>query len=95
MKVMVDFALHGSLIEFTPFLGDDIEEYQKAFEDWYYGETAKSKCRKKRSDLNYEYFNVDVVIDWIKEVAPEANPVLLEKEIGFSDIDRTIPAMYF
>ena len=95
MKVVVDFATYGSLIEFEPFLGNDIKEYQKEFEKWYYEEAEGGHLLRKRSDLNYEYFDVYVVIDWIKEVAPEANPVLLEETINFVDIDRTLPAMCF
>lgn len=95
MKVVVDFATYGSLIEFTPFLGDDIAKYQEAFENWYYEEAKGGKLLKKRSDLKYTVFNVDVVIDWIKEVSPNANPVILERVIEFSQIDRTIPALCF
>ena len=95
MKVVVDFATYGSLIEFEPFLGNDIKEYQKEFEKWYYEFNQNGRIIGQRSDLQYEYFDVYVVIDWIKEVAPEANPVLLEETINFADIDRTLPAMFF
>ena len=95
MKVVVDFATYGSLIEFVPFLGDDIKLYQEEFEKWYYDFDQNGRIIGQRSDLQYEYFDVYVVIDWIKEVAPEANPVLLEETINFADIDRTLPAMCF
>lgn len=95
LKVIVDFATFGSLIEFTPFLGEDIELYQKAFEDWYYEEARGGRILKQRSDLKYTTLNVDVVIDWIKEVAPNSNPVIIKRVISFPDIDRTIPALCF
>ena len=95
LKVIVDFATYGSLIEFDPFLGDDIELYQKAFEEWYYEESQGGRLLRQRSDLKYTTFGVDVIIDWIKEVSPNSNPVVLERLIEFPNIDRNIPALYF
>lgn len=95
MKVIVDFAVYGSLIEFKPFLGNDIKVYQKEFEKWYYDFDQNGRIIGQRSDLQYEFFDVYVIIDWIKEVAPESNPILLEETINFADIDRSLPAMCF
>ena len=36
MKVNIDFAQYVAVIEFEPFLGEDIKKYQKAFEKWYF-----------------------------------------------------------
>ena len=93
MKVVIDFAFDASIIEFTPFLGENIEKYIKAFEDWYY--EIEKYGRRPRSDLKYEYFNVDVIIDWIKEVAPEANPRILVRRIKPDEVDPELPGMYF
>ena len=35
MKVIVEFPMILSMIQFNPFLGKDIELYQQAFEKWY------------------------------------------------------------
>lgn len=94
MKVVIDFATSASIIEFTPFLGDDIIKYQEKFEEWYY-EEDDTGCASQRSDLNYTIFDVNVIIDWIKEVAPEANPVILVERIRPRDVDPSLPGMYF
>ncbi len=94
MRVVVDFATCASIIEFVPFLGDDIEEYQKKFEEWYYEKTTYG-CYSQRSDLNYEVFDINVVVDWIKEVAPEANPVIIVEEMNPDYVDKSLPGMYF
>lgn len=94
MRVVIDFATCASIIEFAPFLGEDIEQYQEKFEEWYYEKTPYG-CYSQRSDLNYEIFDVNVVIDWIKEIAPEANPIIIAEEINPNDVDPSLPGMYF
>ncbi|MBR2787130.1 MAG: hypothetical protein IKD76_06565 [Clostridia bacterium] len=94
MKVVIDFATDASIIEFEPFLGADIEVYQKKFEEWYYEEKTRGVFGQ-RSDLPYEIFDVNVVIDWIKEVAPDANPRIIVEEIKPSEVDSSLPGMYF
>ena len=97
MKVVIDFATYASIIEFIPFLGDSIEAYRKAFEEWYYEEVPflGGINRRQRSDLGYDVFDTNVIIDWIKEVAPEANPVVLVEEMNPEDVDPNLPGMYF
>ncbi|MBR2785947.1 MAG: hypothetical protein IKD76_00320 [Clostridia bacterium] len=94
MKVVIDFATSASIIEFIPFLGNDIKKYQEKFEEWYYEEDATG-CSSQRSGLSYTIFDVNVVIDWIKEVAPEANPVILVERMKPEDVDSSLPGMYF
>lgn len=94
MKVVIDFATSASIIEFLPFLGTQISKYQMEFEDWYYEEKKKG-CFSQRSDLPYEVFDVNVVIDWINEVAPEAKPRIIVEEISPNEVDPTLPSMCF
>ncbi|MBR2786129.1 MAG: hypothetical protein IKD76_01280 [Clostridia bacterium] len=97
MKVVIDFVTSASIIEFVPFLGNNIEEYKKAFEDWYYEviPIGFTKNRRQRSDLKYDVFDVNVIIDWIKQVAPESNPVVLAEMMEPDDVDPALPGMYF
>lgn len=97
MKVIVDFATYASLIEFIPFMGSNIELYQQAFENWYYEEVpcGGGKNLRQRSDLKYSIFDVNVVIDWINETAPEANPVVLVDKTNQNEVDTSLPAMCF
>lgn len=97
MKVVVDFATYASIIEFKPFMGSDIELYQQAFENWYYEEVpcGGGKNLRQRSDLKYSIFDVNVVIDWIKETEPEANPIVLVERIDPDKVDSSLPGMYF
>ena len=88
MRMNVDFAMHIDEIEFEPFMGENIHDYKEAFEEWYYEEYSevidgeRLICMRQRSDLPYEYFGVEVIIDWIKEVAPHANPRILKRNLS-------------
>lgn len=97
MKVNIGFAQYVALIEFEPFMGDNIEEYQKAFEDWFFEikQTETGFLRCMRSRFNYKCFDVHVIIDWIKEVAPQSNPRIIAPFIDVGEEDPTLPAMYF
>ena len=72
MKTVIAFPLSASIIEFKPFLGENIELYQKTFEEWY-----SKRYNPRTKATNRGVFDVNVVIDWIKEVAPEANPRII------------------
>lgn len=84
MKLVVDFAISWYLIEFEPFLGTKASRYQKEFEKWYYEEHSeiiegkRLTCMRKRSDLPYNVFDIIPIIDWINEVASNANPRVLK-----------------
>ena len=96
MKVVIDFAQDASVIEFNQFLGDDIEEYLEEFEKWYYDDVDEMGCyEKKKCHAHYKYFDVDVIIDWIKEVAPESNPKILIRNIKPKEADSSLPRLYF
>lgn len=66
---MCFFGATYYLIEFEPFMGEDIKKYQKAFEKWYYeAETEmingkKYTCYVQRKDLPYKYFDLEPIFD--------------------------------
>ena len=94
MKLVVDFAFIASIIEFEDFLDGKGETYQREFEKWYYEITPLGNIRPRPQFL-YKIFDVNVVIKWIKEVAPESNPVILVRKIDPEDVDPSLPGMYF
>ena len=97
----VDFASHVDEIEFEPFLGENADEYQKAFEAWYYEEVIVyvdgEPCivEQQRSNLPYTCFDINVVLDWMKEVAPSSNPRLIKETIGRKGYYKKLPSIYF
>ena len=101
MKVNIDFASYIDVIEFEPFLKGSIDVYQKSFEEWYYEEYSevingkKLVCMRQRSTLPYEYFGVDVIIDWINEIAPTSNPKVLKRNLSRKEYDKSLPSMCF
>lgn len=97
LKVNIDFAQYISTIEFEPFLGDNIEEYQKAFEEWFYEkvETKTGTLIQMRSKFNYKYLNAQVIIDWINEVSSNSNPKIIAEFIEVGHEDPTLPIMCF
>ena len=97
MKVNVGFAVYIDVIEFKEFMGKNIDKYKKAFEDWYYEEVIKYgfPVLQQRSDLTYKYFNTDVVIDWMNEVAPECNARIIQHKIEPGKEDTSLPYMCF
>lgn len=101
MRMNVDFASHVDEIEFEPFLGEDSKKYQEEFEKWYYEEETVyvngEPCivEKQRSDLTYECFDVNVILDWMKEVAPNSNPILIRETIGRKGYNKKLPTLHF
>lgn len=94
MKVIVGFVTYVSLIEFNPFLGEKIEDYIKEFYKWYYEIDETGKIVRKSCHSHYEYLDLNVIIDWIKDIAPEANPVILIERARPDDVDPSLPGMY-
>lgn len=93
MKVNIDFAEYISIIEFEPFLGDDIAEYQKAFEKWYFTEGKNMKVRPEHQ--HYKYFDAQVIIDWLNEVSPKCEAKIIEPLLNVGEEDKSLPYMYF
>ena len=89
---------HVDVIEFTPFLGEEIEEYQKAFEDWFYEEEPSEfggTVRKPRGDLNCEYFDVNIIVRWINEVSKNSDAKIIAQGLTPGTEDTNLPSMYF
>lgn len=101
MKGVIDFAVCWYLIEFEPFLGSDIKKYQEEFEKWYYEEYTeviegeKLVIKRKRSDLPYKVFDITPIIDWMKEISPASNPIVIDYGEFGTEYDKKLPAMYF
>lgn len=94
MKVNIDFAQYVSTIEFKPFLGEDIEKYQEAFEEWYFEEVEEG-IREQRSDLDYEVFDTQVIIDWLLEASPKCDAKIIESFLKVGEEDESLPYMCF
>lgn len=101
MKVIVDFTQDWYLIEFEPFLGEQIEKYQEEFEKWYYEEHSeiiegkKLTCMRQRSDLPYKFFDITPIIDWMKEVAPNSKPRVIKHYVWGEKYDKSLPKLNF
>lgn len=95
MKVNINFAQYIATIEFEPFLGEDIKEYQKAFNSWYYIVNKKGRIIKPNPKLHYECFDAKVIIDWLKIASPECKAKIIEPFLKVGEEDNTLPYMYF
>lgn len=94
MKVNISFAQYVATIEFQPFLGEDIEKYQEAFEEWYLEEVEEG-IREQRSDLDYEVFDTQVIIDWLLKASPECDAKIIEPFLKIGEEDESLPYMCF
>lgn len=95
MKVNIDFAQYVSVIEFEPFLGEDIKEYQKAFEKWYFIVNKKGVIIKPNPNLHYYCFDAQVIIDWLKIASPKCKAIIVEPFLKVGEEDKSLPYMYF
>ena len=95
MKVSINFPTIASIIEFEPFLGDDMEKYQEQFDLWYKYNFEPYRGEQNKDGKYHKIFDENVVIDWIKEVAPESNPSVLVEEIKLEEVDSSLPGLYF
>ncbi len=97
MKVNIGFAQYVSTIEFKPFLGDDIEKYIEAFEEWYYEEIVEEdgSLLQQRSDLSYDCFDTQVIIDWLLEADPTCEAKIIEPFLRPGEEDESLPYMCF
>lgn len=101
MKINVCYPELVDEIEFEPFLGKNIKKYKQAFDEWYYDEVVEYSGRKKhvgyfpKKRFDNIYFDTNVIITWIKEVAPQANPRIIRSDIPAGQEDKTLPCMAF
>lgn len=93
MKVNIGFAQYVAVIEFEPFLGEDIEKYQKEFEKWYF--IKKGRLIIQNPKLNYDCFDAQVIIDWLKIASPKCRARIVEPFLNVGEEDTTLPYMYF
>lgn len=92
MKVNIDFAQYIAVIEFEPFLGEDIKKYQKEFEKWYLQKVRSMKYKLKPDD---NVFDVQLVVDWLKIVSPDCKAKIVEPFLKVGEEDKSLPYMYF
>ena len=95
MKVIVEFLMVLSMIQFNPFLGEDIELYQQEFEEWYSKNYAPFTGKRNKKGEYNETLDAYVIINWIKEVTPEAMPIMIAEELDENQVDSSLPRMYF
>lgn len=95
MKVNIDFAQYVATIEFEPFLGDDIKEYQKEFEKWYFVQNKKGCNIKVRPERHYENFDTQVIIDWLNETSPNCKARIIKPFLNPGEEDKSLSYMYF
>ncbi len=97
MKVNIGFVQYVSIIEFKPFLGDDIDKYKEAFEDWYFIEVEDEDgiSRERRPDLTYDCFDTQVIIDWLLEADPTCEAKIIEPFLRPGEEDESLPYMCF
>lgn len=92
MKVNIDFAQYVAVIEFDPFLGEDIKEYQKEFEKWYFQRIRKMKYKPKKES---EIFDAKLVVEWLKIASPNCRAKIVEPFLNIGEEDKSLPYMYF
>lgn len=95
MKVNIDFAEYVAVIEFEPFLGEDIKAYQKAFNSWFFIVNKKGTIIKQNPNLHYDYFDAQVIIDWLKIASPKCKAKIVEPFLKVGEEDSTLPYMCF
>lgn len=95
MKVNIDFAQYIATIEFEPFLGTDISIYKKEFEKWFFIQNSKGHNIKPKPELHYEYFDVQVIIDWLLQTSPKCGAKIIEPFLTPGEEDDSLPYMCF
>ncbi len=97
MKFNAGFAVFVDVIEFKPFMGENIDKYKEKFEQWYYEDTITNgfPIRKQRSDLPFKYFDGNVIVYWLNEIAPNCGAKIVQLHISPEEEDKSLPGMYF
>lgn len=84
MKINIGFAVYVDVIEFKPFIGEDIQVYQNAFLDYY--------CRNWNENM---YMNTETIVKWMLKRDPNCRAKILEKGIKPGNEDTSLPYMCF
>ena len=92
MKVNIDFAEYIAVIEFEPFLGEEIKKYQKEFEKWYFQKVRSVKYKSKKDN---NIFDANLVVEWLKTVSPMCKARIIETFLNVGEEDKSLPYMYF
>lgn len=93
MKVNIDFAQYVAVIEFEPFLGEDINEYKKEFEKWYFIKNGRRIMQNPK--LHYDFFDAQVIIDWLKIASPNCKAKIVEPFLNIGEEDESLQYMCF
>lgn len=97
MKINVGFGLYVYVVEFKPFLGENIDDYINAFDNWYYEPDIVYGVNilKQKETLPYKYLDIQVVLDWMLETAPDCEAHIVEYRVPCEKKDKSLPIMYF
>lgn len=97
MKINVGQTRSIDVIEFEPFLGEDIKRYEDEFLKWYFElvHIGHFPCYVKKASLPYKDADGEAVVDWMNEVAPGCNAKILQKNLWPGQEDKTLPYMVF
>lgn len=97
MKVNIGRSVSIDVIEFEPFLGDDIEKYKTEFEKWYFEliHIGNLPYGVQRSSLKYKNLDGIPIVDWMNEVAPGCNARIIAKNLFPGQEDKNLPYMCF
>lgn len=95
MKINIGFGSFVSVIEFEPFMGENIEDYKNEFEKWFFYEKLENDVPIYPNQLKYKYFNAEPIVDWMNQVAPECNARIIAFQIASGNEDTSLPYMCF
>lgn len=97
MKINAGFAVYVDVIEFEPFMGENIDDYKKAFEEWYFEEIEYGGMLvlEKKANLKIDGLNGNAIVTWMNEVAPGCNAKIIKYHIPPEQEDTSLPGMYF
>lgn len=97
MKINIGKSVSIDVIEFIPFLGDDIETYKNEFEKWFFEiiYIGGLPYGVQKSTLHYETIDGTAIVDWMNEIAPECNARIIAKNLFPGQEDKNLPYMCF
>lgn len=97
MRARVEFDTYGVVIEFEPFMGEDISKYQEEFEKYFYVEIEENFKGKKATGYipKKMCWGIQEIFDWMKEMSPLSNPRVISTYKRGEKYDKTLPEMSF
>ena len=93
MKVNVGYSGFIDVIEFEPFLGEDMEKYKDEFAKWFFELVyiGHLPYYVKKASLHYKDIDGEAVVDWMNETAPGCNAKILQKKLFSWQEDKSLP----